>query len=69
MEDKTIKVRGMFGQHCERAIIDAFNKIGNIEKISVSLKYGTIAFSHNPQLAPLEIIINAIIDEGYDVIG
>ena len=69
MENKTLKVRGMFGEHCERAIIDAFNHIGGISNISVNLKYGTISFSHDPKLAPLEVIKDAITDEGYDVIG
>ena len=66
---KTLKVRGMFGEHCERAIIDAFEHIGGITNISVNLKNGTISFSHAPEITPLLTIKDAITHEGYDVIG
>jgi len=69
MENKTLKVRGMFGEHCERAIIDAFNRIGGISNIIVSLKHGTISFSYDPDIAAMEAIKDAITDEGYDVLG
>jgi len=69
MENKTLKVRGMFCEHCVKAVSDALAHITGVKDISVSLKAGTVSFSHDPKLAPLEVIINAIIDEGYDVIG
>ena len=69
MESVTLKVKGMSCEHCVRAVNDALAGIPGVEDISIDLKYGAVSFSHNPGLAPLGVIRDAIIDEGYDVIG
>jgi len=69
MEDKTLKIRGMFGEHCERAIIDSLSRFSSVKNVFIRTKEGTISFSHDPHTDSLMKIKDAITDEGYDVIG
>jgi copper chaperone CopZ len=69
MEEKVFKIRGMFGEHCERAIIDALSHFDGVTDIDVNMKNGTISFSYDPALVTLITIKDAITDEGYDLIG
>jgi len=66
---KTFKVRGMFGEHCERAIIDALSHIDDVADVDVNMKEGTITFSYSDDSNTLLKVKDAITDEGYDVIG
>jgi len=66
---KTLKVRGMFGEHCERAIIDSLSHIKDVTDIDVNMREGTITFAFNNDNETLLKIKDAITDEGYDVIG
>jgi copper chaperone CopZ len=67
--DRKLKVRGMFSEHCERAIIDALAHTSSVTNISVDLRHGLVSFSHDPHESPLQEIINLIASEGYDIIG
>ena len=69
MESVTLKVKGMSCEHCVKAVNDALVCIAGVGDVSVDLKYGAVSFDHNPKLAPLQKIIDAITDEGFDVIG
>ncbi|MCL1888308.1 MAG: copper ion binding protein [Kiritimatiellaeota bacterium] len=69
MEKKTLKVKGMSCEHCVRAVGNALCAIDGVADVAVSLEDGTVSFSHDPALAPLEAIKAAIVDEGYEVAG
>jgi len=66
METKTINVKGMSCEHCVRAVNSALGALNGVADIDVSLKEGTVTFSHDPSLAPLELIKNAITEEGFE---
>jgi len=68
MEEKTLKVDGMACEHCVKAVNNALGRIVGVTNIVVSLKEGTVSFKHDPALAPLEAIKEAIIDEGYETV-
>ena len=67
MEKKTLKVEGMSCEHCVKAVNNALSAIAGLADINVSLQDGTVSFSHDPALAPLESIKAAITEEGYQV--
>jgi copper chaperone CopZ len=69
MEQVILKIRGMFGEHCERAITDSLSHIESVTDVVIKERAGTISFCHDPKIAPLIKIKDAITDEGYDVIG
>jgi copper chaperone CopZ len=69
IEEKTLKVRGMISEHCARAISNTLENNGGAMNIKIDMKYDTVSFSYDPKLAPLNTLINLIIDEGFDVVG
>jgi copper chaperone CopZ len=69
MENKTLRVKGMFGEHCERAIIDSLSHITGVSNVIVRMREGTISFSYDPKVVSLMSIKDLITDEGYDVVG
>jgi len=66
METKTINVKGMSCEHCVRAVNGALGALNGVADVAVSLKEGTVTFSHDPSLAPIEVIKNAITEEGFE---
>jgi copper chaperone len=66
MEKKILNVTGMSCEHCAAAVKNALEALTGLADVNVSLKDGTVSFSHDPALAPLETIGAAIRDEGYD---
>jgi copper chaperone len=67
MDNMTLKVSGMSCEHCVKAVNNALAAISGVADIAVSLKDGTVSFSHDPALAPLDAIKAAITEEGYEV--
>jgi len=68
MGDITLKIRGMFGEHCERAIKDSISHIPGVANVKVKQREGTISFYYMDDAALLAVK-DAISDAGYDVIG
>ena len=66
MEEKILKVDGMACEHCVKAVSDALGAFVGVTDIAVSLKEGTVSFKHDPALASLEAIKEAIVDEGFE---
>ncbi|MCL2127899.1 MAG: cation transporter [Treponema sp.] len=67
MEKRIINVKGMSCQHCVNAVSGALASIAGVADIAVSLEDGTASFSHDPALAPLEAVMAAVAEEGYEV--
>ena len=66
MEKKTLQVKGMSCEHCVKAVTKALGGIAGVVDIVVSLKEGTVSFTHDPALAPVDVIKAAIDDEGFE---
>ena len=66
MEKKTLTVTGMSCEHCAAAVKSALAAIDGVADIVVSLKNGTVSFSHDPAIAPVAAIGAVIREEGYD---
>ena len=69
MEKQTLKVTGMSCEHCVKAVNNALSAFNGVSDIVVNLKEGTVSFSRDPELAPLEAVKTAITDEGYEIGG
>jgi len=68
MGEKTLKVRGIFGEHCERAIKDSISHIPGVANVKVKAREGIVSFYYMDDAALLAVK-DAISDAGYDVIG
>ncbi|MCL2180162.1 MAG: cation transporter [Treponema sp.] len=69
MDEIILKTRGMFCEHCKRAVTDSLENLGGVEDIEIDLKEGTISLKYAPNITTLQEIKDAVTDEGYDVIG
>ena len=67
MKSETLSVNGMSCEHCVRAVNNALAALAGITDVKVSLKDGTVSFNRDTALAPLETVVAAITDEGYEV--
>jgi len=67
MENKTLNVTGMSCEHCVKAVSGALGAIDGVADIAVSLKEGTVSFSHDPSRAGIDVIKAAIKEEGFEV--
>jgi copper chaperone len=67
MEKITLKVDGMSCEHCVKAVTNALAGIAGVTDIVVSLKEGTASFTRNADVAQMEAIKAAIIEEGFEV--
>jgi len=68
MKKSIIKVDGMSCEHCVKAITKAVGVLPGVDTVIVDLKNGTVSVEHDPVLAALDNIKNAIEEQGYDVI-
>jgi len=64
----TLKVEGMSCSHCENAVKKAAGSINGVKSVEVDLKSKTVTIEHDPSLAPIGKIAEAIEDQGYDVV-
>ena len=67
MEKIVLKVEGMSCEHCVKAVNNALAGIAGVTNIVVNLKDGSVSFSYDPTLVPLDAIKAAITEEGYGV--
>jgi copper chaperone len=67
MESKKLKVNGMSCEHCVKAVSGALGAIDSVADVVVSLKEGTVSFSHDPSRADIDVIKAAIKEEGFEV--
>jgi copper chaperone len=66
-KSETLSVKGMSCEHCVRAVNNALAGIAGVTDVKVSLKDGTASFSRDPAITPIETVVAAITDEGYEV--
>lgn len=69
MEKTVLKVEGMSCSHCEMTVKKAAGSVIGVKGVDVDLKSKTVTVEHDPVLAPPDKIIDAIEEQGYDVVS
>ena len=62
-----ISVSGMSCQHCVKAVQDCLSEFKSVNAVIISLEQGTAEFEYDDNLDSLELIGQAIEDEGFAV--
>ena len=65
---RTLEVEGMSCNHCVMSIKKAVGELNSVSNVSVDLEAKTVTVDYNPELVAIETVIEAIEDQGYDVI-
>jgi copper chaperone len=68
MERIVMKVDGMSCEHCVKAITETLDALPGVNEVKVSLEAKTVAFTWQDGGTPMEEIVAAIEDQGYDVV-
>lgn len=68
MERVVIKVGGMSCQHCVKAVKEALEALPGINEVQVNLEEKTAMFNWQDGETPMEEIVTAIEDQGYEVL-
>ncbi len=68
MTTTTINVPSMSCQHCVKSIHDTVKGISGVESVNVDLDTKMVTVLHDDQVSK-SILISAIEDQGYDVVG
>jgi copper chaperone len=67
MEKITLNVQGMSCDHCVKAVEGSVGELNGVSSVKVNLKANTVDVEFNNQEVSLDIIKEAIDDQGYDV--
>lgn len=65
-KETVLNVDGMSCQSCVRHVEGALRKIEGVGAVEVKLQEGKVRVEHDPSKAPLERMIAAVEDAGYD---
>ncbi|HNW86291.1 MAG TPA: copper chaperone CopZ [Candidatus Limiplasma sp.] len=68
MTTTVMHVEGMACEHCVKAVSGALNALNGVQAVRVDLKGKTVTVEHEPALATLEQMKQAVEDQGYDVV-
>lgn len=63
-----IKVEGMSCSHCENSVKKAVGALNGVDKVSVDLANKKVTVEFDPEKVSGKQIIDAIEDQGYDVV-
>ena len=63
-----LNVEGMSCSHCENAVKKAVGALDGVSKVDVSLQENTVSVEFDPARASVELIKEAIDDQGYEVV-
>ncbi|HYO56758.1 heavy metal-associated domain-containing protein [Archangium sp.] len=61
-----LNVTGMTCNSCVRHVGDALRELKGVREGQVQLREGKVLVKHDPQSAPVGVMIQAIQDAGYD---
>ena len=64
----TLNVEGMSCSHCVNAVKNALTALGGVSEVEVDLERKTATLEYSADEVTLERIIEAIEEEGYDVV-
>jgi len=68
MQNATLNVEGMSCEHCVKAVSTAVSALPFVAGVSVDLSAKTVMFEYDPDKTPIEEIVAAIEDQGYDAV-
>lgn len=64
-----LHVEGMACGHCVMAVTKAVKALDGIQDVRVDLNAKTVTVEHDPSLAPVSALRDAIEGQGYDVVA
>jgi copper chaperone len=65
-KETTLDVTGMSCPSCIRHINDALGKLAGVSRVDVRLDDGTVLVRHDPDASPVERLIGALDEAGYE---
>jgi copper chaperone len=65
-KDTLLDVMGMCCPSCIRHINEALQGVGGVAKVEVRMQDGRVFVQHDPSAAPVESLIEALREAGYD---
>jgi copper chaperone len=66
MKETLLQVDGMSCPSCIRHIDSALRGLGGVENVDVKLREGTVLVKHDPSSAPMNALVDALRDAGYE---
>lgn len=66
--DVELHVEGMSCNHCEKAVKDALLSLDGVERVDVELETGKVNVSYDKLVVKVEAMVEAIEEQGYDVV-
>ncbi|AUX27040.1 heavy metal transport/detoxification protein [Sorangium cellulosum] len=67
MKETRLEVGGMGCSSCVRHIDSALRALDGIDRVEVRLREGTVVVQHDPASAPVDALVEAVREAGYDV--
>ncbi len=67
-EVKTLNVEGMSCSHCENSVKKAVGALNGVSEVTVDLQLKKVSIQFDAEKVSLDIIKEAIEDQGYDVV-
>jgi copper chaperone len=64
--DTVLNVAGMTCPSCTRHVTKALQDLDGVGNVQVELRAGTVRVEHDPAAAPVENLIDALRDAGYE---
>lgn len=68
METKTLKITGMMCDACVGHVTKALVSLEGVEKADVSLQNNAATVTYNPAKVQVARMVEAVADEGYEVL-
>ena len=65
---RTLEVEGMSCNHCVMSVKKAAGELTGVSSVKVDLEGKTVTVDYDPGLVAIQAVIEAIEDQGYDVI-
>lgn len=63
--DTVLRVEGMSCGSCVRHVTSALNELEGVKKVEVKLRDGLVIVRHDPSLATIPNLIDALVEAGY----
>ncbi|WP_085993813.1 copper chaperone CopZ [Oceanobacillus senegalensis] len=65
--EKSLNVQGMSCGHCKMAVEGALNKLDGVSSAEVNLEAGKVVIAYDHSKVNVEVMKEAIEEQGYDV--
>jgi copper chaperone len=68
LKESVINIEGMSCEHCVKAVSGAVGALNGVSGVNVDLRSAAATVKYNEDAVSLEAIMNAIEEQGYDVL-